>query len=125
MVLNISAKPFTFPALEERASYGLWMRETSKELGSIACHLMSVHKALLGRGKIGIENANNINKLPPVGATVFVLALPMEGGTGSPARVVAFWDTDLPIYSASDLPSVWRFLMGLPAKFAIFYLNFI
>ena len=109
--------------MDERNIKGVGIDRMSFDVGADV--LLPAHKALLGRGKIGIENANNINKLPPVGATVFVLALPMEGGTGSPARVVAFWDTDLPIYSASDLPSVWRFLMGLPAMIAIFYLNFI
>ena len=57
---------------------------------------------LLSRGRIGIENANNVNKLPPVGATVLIMALPMKGGSGSPARIVAFWDTNLPMFSSSD-----------------------
>ena len=98
--------------MDERNIKGVGIDRMSFDVGADV--LLPAHKALLGH-----------NKLPPVGATVFVLALPMEGGTGSPARAVAFWDTDLPIYSASDLPSVWRFLMGLPAMVAIFYLTFI
>ena len=95
----------------ERNIKGVGNDHVSFDVGN--AHNLPVHKGLLRRGKIGIENANNVNKLPPVGATVFVMALPFEGGSGSPARIVAFWDTDLPVYSASDRPTPSGFLMSL------------
>lgn len=47
-----------------------------------------VHHIALGKGLILIENLTNLDKLPPRGSQVFFGALPMEGGTGSPARVI-------------------------------------
>ena len=95
----------------ERDIKGIGSDRMTFDIGNT--HNYPVHGNLLGRGKIGIENANNVNKLPPVGATVFVMALPFEGGSGSPARIVAFWDTDLPVYSASHRPTLSGFLMSV------------
>jgi len=47
-----------------------------------------VHRALLGRGVVIIENLANLDALP---ATCYLMALPLKvrGGTGSPIRAVA------------------------------------
>ena len=35
------------------------------------------------------ENIANLDKLPPSGATLYVIPMPIKGGTGAPARVFA------------------------------------
>jgi kynurenine formamidase len=47
------------------------------------------HKVSHGGGLYHIENLTNLDKLPARGAAIFVGALPIEGGSGSPARVLA------------------------------------
>ena len=47
------------------------------------------HSALLGAGKYGLTQLQNLAKLPPVGAVVIAGPLPIVGGSGSPARVLA------------------------------------
>jgi kynurenine formamidase/mono/diheme cytochrome c family protein len=47
------------------------------------------HKHSLGGGLYHIENLANLEKLPARGAVIFVGALPIQGGSGSPARVLA------------------------------------
>ena len=45
--------------------------------------------ALFQRGGFHLENLANLGKLPPRGFFVFIGALPIKGGSGSPARVLA------------------------------------
>ncbi|MBI3653347.1 MAG: cyclase family protein [Acidobacteria bacterium] len=47
------------------------------------------HRIALGSGLYHLENLTNLDKLPARGAVIFVGALPIEGGSGSPARVIA------------------------------------
>jgi kynurenine formamidase len=47
------------------------------------------HKISHGGGLYHLENLTNLDKLPARGAAIFVGALPIEGGSGSPARVLA------------------------------------
>lgn len=47
------------------------------------------HQIALGSGLYHLENLTNLDKLPGQGAVIFVGALPIEGGSGSPARVIA------------------------------------
>ncbi len=49
-----------------------------------------VHHHFLGNGKYGITQLANLAELPPTGALVVVAPLRLVGGTGSPARVLAF-----------------------------------
>jgi kynurenine formamidase len=46
-------------------------------------------KLVLGRGGMVIENLRNVHELPPLGATLVIGVLRLEGGTGSPAAVLA------------------------------------
>ncbi len=48
------------------------------------------HKALLRSNKYAIEGLTNLEKLPSQGATLVVAPLKITGGSGSPARVLAF-----------------------------------
>ncbi len=45
---------------------------------------------LLGAGGIHLENLTNLDQLPPTGAVLVIGALKIKGGSGSPARVLAF-----------------------------------
>jgi kynurenine formamidase len=47
------------------------------------------HSYLLGAGKYGLTQLQNLASLPPTGAVVLVAPLPIVGGSGSPARVLA------------------------------------
>ncbi len=47
------------------------------------------HQILCGAGKLAVENIANLDQLPPVGATLYVVPMPIRGGTGAPTRVFA------------------------------------
>ncbi|WP_433296341.1 cyclase family protein [Actinoplanes sp. CA-030573] len=47
------------------------------------------HAFVLGAGKYGLTQLQNLAQLPPVGAVVIAAPLPIVGGSGSPARVLA------------------------------------
>jgi kynurenine formamidase len=47
------------------------------------------HSFLLGRGKFGLTQLQNLTALPPVGAVVIAGPLPIVRGSGSPCRVLA------------------------------------
>ncbi|GAA4722907.1 cyclase family protein [Phytohabitans rumicis] len=47
------------------------------------------HSYLLGAGKYGLTQLQNLAALPPTGAVLIASPLPIVGGSGSPARVLA------------------------------------
>jgi kynurenine formamidase len=47
------------------------------------------HTFVLGAGKYGLTQLQNLRRLPPTGAVVIAAPLPIVGGSGSPARVLA------------------------------------
>ena len=47
------------------------------------------HYHLLGNDKYGVTSLQNLAELPTTGAMLIVAPLPIVGGTGSPARVLA------------------------------------
>lgn len=47
------------------------------------------HSALMGANKWGLTSLRNLDKLPPTGTVLVVAPLPIVGGSGSPARVLA------------------------------------
>ena len=47
------------------------------------------HQFLLGAGKYGLTQLQNLDRLPPVGAVIITGPLPIVGGSGSPTRVLA------------------------------------
>jgi kynurenine formamidase len=49
------------------------------------------HRAWLGRGRWAAEMVANLDRVPPVGATVIVGGLRVAGATGGPARILAVW----------------------------------
>jgi len=54
------------------------------------------HSFLLGHDKYGLTQLQNLAKLPPVGAVVFVGPLPIVGGSGSPCRALALVERPRP-----------------------------
>lgn len=47
------------------------------------------HSFFLGAGKYGLTQLRNLDRLPPRGAVLVASPLPITGGSGSPARVLA------------------------------------
>ncbi len=47
------------------------------------------HQALLGAGKFGLTQLQNVAKLPPTGTVIVTAPLPIVGGSGSPTRALA------------------------------------
>ena len=47
------------------------------------------HSMLMGSGKYGLTQLQNLARLPATGAVVIVLPLPITGGSGSPCRALA------------------------------------
>ena len=50
----------------------------------------AVNRLLLEKPRIVLENLGNLQQLPPAGVTLVVGVLPLTGGSGSPAAVLAF-----------------------------------
>jgi kynurenine formamidase len=49
------------------------------------------HLILLGADRYGVENLNNLDRIPRRGATIMVGLIPYEEGSGGQARVFASW----------------------------------
>jgi kynurenine formamidase len=47
------------------------------------------HASLMGSGKYGLTQLQNLASLPPTGAVLMVGPLPIVTGSGAPARAVA------------------------------------
>ncbi len=52
------------------------------------------HAELARSGKYGLTSLRNLDRLPPTGAVVIAAPLPIVGGSGSPARVLALVERD-------------------------------
>jgi kynurenine formamidase len=50
-----------------------------------------VHVDFLGTDRYGLENLNNLDRVPPRGAAAYVGVIPWEEGSGGPTRVIANW----------------------------------
>jgi kynurenine formamidase len=51
--------------------------------------LFESHQILFEANVYGLENVANLGELPPTGATVVALPMPLEDGSGGPVRIVA------------------------------------
>jgi kynurenine formamidase len=49
----------------------------------------AVHHIINGAGKYILENVANLDKLPPIGATLIIAPIKIEGGSGGQARIWA------------------------------------
>jgi kynurenine formamidase len=48
-----------------------------------------VHQIINGANKPGLENVANLEKLPPIGATLIALPMKIAKGSGGPVRIIA------------------------------------
>ncbi len=71
----------------ERGVVGVGVDTLSVDNGE--AHDSPCHRLVHGAGAYILENLANLEKLPARGSVIFVGALPIEGGSGSPARVLA------------------------------------
>ena len=76
---------------EESPVQGLGVESVGTDAG--AAHSFDVafpcHTFLLGAGKYGLTSLRNLDRLPATGALLLAAPLPIVGGSGSPARVLA------------------------------------
>jgi kynurenine formamidase len=76
---------------EESAVIGLGVETVGTDAG--AAHSFDppfpCHAALMGSGKYGLTQLQNLDRLPPTGALVVAAPLPIVSGSGSPSRVLA------------------------------------
>ena len=72
---------------EERVIYGLGTDTASLDYGPSKDY--AVHVYVLGRNIYFLEMVNNLNRLPPAGATVYSSPMKIKGGSGAPCRVMA------------------------------------
>ncbi len=76
----------------ERGVVGIGVDTLSADNGEVAdspCH-HQVH----GAGGFILENLANLEHVPEQGAFVLIAPLPIVGGSGAPARVLAFCDPE-------------------------------
>jgi kynurenine formamidase len=74
--------------IEERSAAGLGSDTPGLEPGSDSS--FSVNRLVLSAGKLALECLAHLDQLPSLGATVCAFPLPLQGGSGSPASVIAF-----------------------------------
>jgi kynurenine formamidase len=72
--------------LVERNVVGIGVDTLSPDSGGTEFY---VHTTVLGAKKIIVENIAHAHLLPPVGATIMIMPLKIEGATESPVRLVA------------------------------------
>ena len=75
----------------ERGITGLGVETVGIDAGSAGGMepAFPAHHFLLGAGKFGLTQLQNLDRLPATGGVLVVSPLPIVGGTGSPARVFA------------------------------------
>jgi kynurenine formamidase len=73
--------------LKERDVAGIGVDTLSLDIGPSKD--FKTHTTWLPANKWGLENVANLTRVPPSGATVFVGAPKVAGGSGGPARVIA------------------------------------
>ncbi len=73
--------------LEERGAAGLGI--DSPGIDSHRDGNYATNRLALAQGRIVLENLTNLEELQPTGATIFIGALRLRGGSGSPAAVLA------------------------------------
>lgn len=75
--------------LTERRIAGIGVDTLSLDHGPSADFI--VHFTLLDTNRWGLEGLANLESIPPSGATIFVGAPKVAGGSGGPSRIMAVW----------------------------------
>lgn len=65
----------------------------------------AVHNILLAREIFHVENIANLAAVPPTGYVAMVCPLPIKGGSGSPARILAFPASQLAARTPAKAPA--------------------
>jgi kynurenine formamidase len=90
-VLNLRFPGFSPEAvqylLKEREITGIALDTPSIDYGKSKDFI--VHQILFTADKLALENIACLDKLPPTGATLYVIPMLIKDGTGAPARVFA------------------------------------
>ncbi|MBT0567566.1 cyclase family protein [Williamsia sp. CHRR-6] len=76
---------------EETTLFGFGVETVGTDAGGAGAFdpMFPCHHYFLGSGKFGLTQLQNLAQLPPTGAVIVVCPLPIVGGSGSPARVLA------------------------------------
>jgi kynurenine formamidase len=87
-----------FPGFGAEATEWLLRRRGIRALGVDTLSIdpgisetFDTHLILLGADRYGVENLNNLGRIPRRGATITVGLIPYEDGSGGQARVFATW----------------------------------
>lgn len=90
------AAALAFPGLDREAARWLAVERGVAAVGIDTAGIdpgdspdLAAHRALLPRGVVVLENLARLDELPPRGFLVVALPLPIRGGSGAPARIVA------------------------------------
>ena len=77
--------------IEERDAHGFGVETIGTDAGQ--AHLMDppypAHTLFHGAGRFGLQCLENLDQLPPTGAVIVSAPLKIQGGSGSPLRVLA------------------------------------
>jgi kynurenine formamidase len=73
--------------VEGRGIFGLGIDTLSIDYGPSPD--FPVHQYVLGHSVYQLENVTNLDRVPPTGAVVVVAPMKLEGGSGSPVRILA------------------------------------
>lgn len=73
--------------VKERKIAGVGLDTPSMDYGPSQDFI--VHQIVNGANLYGLENVANLERLPPVGATLIALPMKIKGGTGGPVRIIA------------------------------------
>ncbi|RVW02413.1 cyclase family protein [Rhodococcus spongiicola] len=96
--LNAGSTPGISPEcarwLADSGLVGLGVETVGTDAGQAATldPAFPCHHHLQGAGKLGLTQLQNLDRLPATGIALAVLPLPIVGGSGSPARVIAMVD---------------------------------
>jgi len=78
--------------IDERDVHGLGVETIGTDAGQ--AHLLDppypAHSLFHGAGRYGLQCLENLDRLPPTGAVIVAAPLKIQGGSGSPLRVLAF-----------------------------------
>jgi kynurenine formamidase len=89
---------YHFPGFDLEAAMWLAERRDVTGLGVDTLSLdpgnsttFPVHVSFLATDRYGLENLNNLDRIPPRGAVAYVGLIPWQEGSGGPSRVIANW----------------------------------
>ncbi len=89
-LLHPALEPEAARLLVDRGVAGVGIDTLSVDNALVGDDKGASHKVLHGAGRYVMENLARLDELTARGTTIFIGALPIVGGTGGPARVLAF-----------------------------------